>query len=204
MLMKYSPEKIPTPTTISKTHVLLGSIAEKDPERVFGLLQGDNWSPRGEARNLVRKLNLSHTSMSVGDIVQIGNKLWIADNIGFKELKPMPMMEAVRLTLPTNVKKRLNDRLYDLVLNKYFDKIPLRDICNILDSSNIIMLDEDNTEWSGLLLGREGRLKANLASKENRGGTDATPTYTPYSNTILIMTWYKMPSGKYEIVVYVS
>ena len=123
------------------------------------------------------------------------------------------------ITLKLNLTKKEiidysdGDACYKEVINQslriarnegYFDKIPLRDICNILDSSNIIMLDEDNTEWSGLLLGREGRLKANLASKENRGGTDATPTYTPYSNTILIMTWYKMPSGKYEIVVYVS
>ena len=31
-------------------------------------MQGENWSPNGEARPLIAQLDLSHTSMSIGDV----------------------------------------------------------------------------------------------------------------------------------------
>jgi hypothetical protein len=38
-------------------------------------MQGENWSPNGEARTLIQNMakqcNFAHTSMSVGDIVRI-------------------------------------------------------------------------------------------------------------------------------------
>jgi hypothetical protein len=33
-------------------------------------MQGENWSPNGEARDLIRSNNLSHTSMCCGDVVR--------------------------------------------------------------------------------------------------------------------------------------
>ena len=33
-------------------------------------MQGENWSPRGEARPLIARLGLGHTSLSLGDVVQ--------------------------------------------------------------------------------------------------------------------------------------
>lgn len=38
-------------------------------EQVFSRMQTENWSPKGEARELIASLGLVHTSMSVGDIV---------------------------------------------------------------------------------------------------------------------------------------
>ena len=32
-------------------------------------MQGENWSPHGEARPLIEHLGLTHTSMSVGDVL---------------------------------------------------------------------------------------------------------------------------------------
>lgn len=40
-----------------------------DLEEVFVQSQAENWSPMGEARELIRRLGLSHTSMSVGDVI---------------------------------------------------------------------------------------------------------------------------------------
>lgn len=37
---------------------------------VFSKMQGENWSPKGEARFLIRSLGLKHTSMITGDLVQ--------------------------------------------------------------------------------------------------------------------------------------
>jgi len=36
---------------------------------VYSKMQGERWSPRGEARPLIKALGLSHTSMSVGDVI---------------------------------------------------------------------------------------------------------------------------------------
>jgi hypothetical protein len=36
----------------------------------FWQMQGENWSPNGEARPLIQSLGLSHTSMMVGDVIQ--------------------------------------------------------------------------------------------------------------------------------------
>lgn len=37
-------------------------------EQIFSFMQGENWSPNGEARPYIESLDLDHTSMSVGDI----------------------------------------------------------------------------------------------------------------------------------------
>jgi hypothetical protein len=38
-------------------------------ELVFDQFQAENWSPNGEARDLIASKGLLHTSMSTGDIV---------------------------------------------------------------------------------------------------------------------------------------
>lgn len=77
-----------TPADLSKTHIRLGSIKKADLEDVFSALQGEKWSPNGEARSLIRGLDLSHTSMSVGDIILVdGMKMMIVDSFGFREIK---------------------------------------------------------------------------------------------------------------------
>ena len=48
---------------------VLFPIKADDLEQVFILMQGEVWSPNGEARDLITGLGLKHTSMSVGDIV---------------------------------------------------------------------------------------------------------------------------------------
>ena len=41
----------------------------ENKDEIFHTMQGEIWSPNGEARPLIRGLKLQHTSMSVGDIV---------------------------------------------------------------------------------------------------------------------------------------
>lgn len=54
---------------IKETHALVKSVRAADPEEVYVKMQGEVWSPNGEARDLIESLGLKHTSMSVGDIV---------------------------------------------------------------------------------------------------------------------------------------
>ena len=68
------------------THVLLGSVAETDLDIIFGIMQGEVWSPEGEARELIRSKELSHTSMSIGDLIEVNGRVYEVRPIGFVEL----------------------------------------------------------------------------------------------------------------------
>jgi hypothetical protein len=72
--------------SLRQTHILLGKIACRDLHMIFKLMQGENWSPKLEASNLIRSKGLQHTSMSVGDVIGIGGRFWVVDIMGFKEI----------------------------------------------------------------------------------------------------------------------
>lgn len=61
---------------------------EPDFEKVFLMMQGEIWSPKGEAKSHIKWLGLHHTSMSVGDLIRVkkGN-WWIITNLGFNRVK---------------------------------------------------------------------------------------------------------------------
>ena len=76
-----------TVASLEKTHVFLFEVLGTSIENVFWQMQGENWSPRGEARPLIEKLRLRHTSMSVGDVVQApGGRFYICRDLGWKEI----------------------------------------------------------------------------------------------------------------------
>jgi hypothetical protein len=49
-------------------------------------LQGEFWSPGGEARMLIERLGLEHTSMAVGDVIQVGTTFHLCAPMGFQTL----------------------------------------------------------------------------------------------------------------------
>jgi hypothetical protein len=80
---------LPDPTsvkTLSKTHIFLGRISETNLGKVYRMMQGEIWSPMGEARNLIRNKGLHHTSMSIGDIIVVNREVFMVDRMGFKTL----------------------------------------------------------------------------------------------------------------------
>lgn len=74
---------------LPETHVLLGKIAETDPEAIYMALQGEIWSPNGEARTLISSKGLAHTSMSVGDVLVVRGQVLMVDSFGFKKVESM-------------------------------------------------------------------------------------------------------------------
>ena len=83
-LLKHTPELIPTAfDKLKKTHVRLATIQASDADEVFTRLQGEYWSPNGEARKLIRSLKLGHTSMSVGDVIVGDSQILICDTAGW-------------------------------------------------------------------------------------------------------------------------
>lgn len=86
------------PANDLSTHVKVGEVpmefADKpddqqwrDLELIYLNYQAENWSPNGEARPLIEKLGLQHTSMSKGDVVQHGNDFWVVASFGFEKLE---------------------------------------------------------------------------------------------------------------------
>lgn len=69
------------------THIHLGNIPQEIPEEIFMVMQGEVWSPLGQANNLIRRKGLSHTSMSVGDIVKMKDeRVLVVADVGFLDL----------------------------------------------------------------------------------------------------------------------
>ncbi len=104
--------------------------------------------------------------------------------------------------LSANIRKSINNLLTDIGAT-YHESVPLNEISNILKDHEIVMLQEDNTEFKGMLLGENSRASLSLSSKDLYN--KESKQYTPYDNSNLILTWYKMPTtGNFEVVAYLS
>jgi hypothetical protein len=76
---------INTVSIISDIKLEIGDCLEK----VFYRMQGEVWSPNGEAKDLIMSLGVQHTSMSTGDIVRdndTGN-IWRVEDFGWKKIE---------------------------------------------------------------------------------------------------------------------
>jgi hypothetical protein len=59
-----------TVSRLQTSHVHLCEIEASSLDTAFQEMQGENWSTQGEARPILERLGLTHTSMSVGDAVR--------------------------------------------------------------------------------------------------------------------------------------
>ena len=70
-----------------ETHVFLKEVEAEGPWEVFQSMQGEVWSPNGEARALIEEKGLWHTSMSVGDLLEDEQgRFFFCDSFGWREL----------------------------------------------------------------------------------------------------------------------
>ena len=125
------------------------------------------------------------------------------------------------ISMKQNIKKSINKKIHEL--GNYHIEIPLDRIFDILAEHRIIALQEDGTPWSGLLIGGAecGSEKARnqfvnflLAHNPNEDIYAINPfseeTFKvpnsgyEFLKNRLFLAWCKMPSGKYEIVSYIS
>jgi hypothetical protein len=116
-------------------------------------------------------------------------------------MKFSKILEQKKLKMNVNIRKKINKELTKLTFNKYFKAIPLKDIETILKNNNIVLLQEDNTKFAGFLTGNNATADFELS---DIGSTMGGTVYVPYDNVKLILSWYKMPSGNYEINAYIS
>ena len=109
----------------------------------------------------------------------------------------MSLTKAKLQSIPEVHRKRIGHELM-LLGQSYWSHIPLNRVSAILAQYNIVLTQEDGTEWSGLICGEEGHALFTLAFK-SPGTEELVP-----SKQGLQLSWYKMPSTRYEIVAYVS
>jgi hypothetical protein len=108
-----------TKDSLASTHVKIGSIAETDPEKVYAMMQGENWSPQGEARDIIGKSGTGHTSMSVGDALVIGGKIQMVDRFGFvnpEDPKEVQMAESSKYSAEKTA-ALITDRIFEEMKN---------------------------------------------------------------------------------------
>ena len=83
-----------------------------------------------------------------------------------------------------------NKQLIKLTANRFFEQIPFQQIAEIVEANNSKLVDIDGTNLETLFLcGDSGHTLINLRGQKR----DA-----------LILEWYRMPSGRYEINTYVT
>lgn len=87
-LAGYSGQNLPTAARLADTHTLVREFEAKDLEDAFWSSQAEVWSPNAEARPLILRLGLKHTSMSVGDVVEIVDtgECFVVVSVGFKPI----------------------------------------------------------------------------------------------------------------------
>ena len=104
--------------------------------------------------------------------------------------------------------KRINNVICSLP--SYSDAIPLKTIFDAILDEGMVPLQEDGQEWRGLLCGAEGEAMIPLGdlAEVREDGTLVTDGEGEHvfkeTKHTLRLSWYKMPSGRYETVQYVS
>ena len=116
---------------------------------------------------------------------------------------PMEEAQSTMTRLNAPEKKKINTQLRKAIPT-YNPEIPLEDIEAILQQFGLIILQEDNTPWGGMLTGADAQATFELAYLESAYQKDDMTFYVPIENAGLLLSWYRMQSGKYEIVTYVA
>ena len=117
-------------------------------------------------------------------------------------------------SLKPETRKSINRQLNEL--GTHHDAIPYKQISSIIEAHGLKILDEEKAEWTGFFVGATGEAKFEIApmgskkvytSTDTRFGLVTIPdfyVYEPMKNAILRLSWYKMDSGRYEILSYIS
>lgn len=86
------------------------------------------------------------------------------------------------------VKNRINKGLHNLPV--YNDFIPLDEIFQIIKDNDCLAVDESGESWSGILCGESGNCIIRVTGLK--------------TDMFLNISWYKMPSSRYETLAYIS
>lgn len=116
----------------------------------------------------------------------------------------MTISEETEMKIDKRARKRINAKLQE-ISKKYHPAIPTGEIRDALADELILLLQEDGTVWSGILCGNSSRTTFEISGHGNSTNFGELPRmYEPFEDCLLDLSWYKMPSGNYEINAYLS
>ena len=86
-IFQRDPALLPSKQELPKTHTLLGKIRCTDKDAIFEALQGNAWSPDGEAYTLIRENGLDHTTMRSADALVINGEALFCSHMGWISMR---------------------------------------------------------------------------------------------------------------------
>ena len=99
------------------------------------------------------------------------------------------------MKVTVSITKKLNKEISKVIKKNdscYFDKLPIEQINDCLKKYNFELLNEDGTKFCAFFCGENGRASINYGKLND-----------VVENSTLYFSWYKVPSGRYEIIMYV-
>ena len=97
------------------------------------------------------------------------------------------------ISLPNSIRGKAQRAVRKVLKPIYFDAIPLEEIFDALKRHGVTVIQEDGTSWSGILSGRDSSAYFDLAYDGRY-----------VKNAMLALSWYRMPSGRYEVTGYIT
>jgi hypothetical protein len=109
--------------------------------------------------------------------------------------------------LDGKTRNKINDALDKISTgtnHKYYKSVgeAFELIANALKTNQVVILMEDNTEFSGFWSGKSGRETLDLAPADPSKTKD--DIHESFSNTMLVMSWHKVDNGTFEVIAYLS
>lgn len=127
-----------------------------------------------------------------------------------KNLVTESLNEFNEIIKPINDLHKLDSRTRRIVnkelskLPTYNNCIPVEEINDVLKKNGLLLLQEDGTPYEGIFCGEEGYSNLEIGYLNSENKINDIKFYTPIRNSSLVLTWYKMRPGRYEIVTYLS
>ena len=65
-----------------RSHAMIGTLAETDPETILSMMQSENWNTDNGAENMLDSLGVEHSSMRTGDVIVVGDTAHVISDDG--------------------------------------------------------------------------------------------------------------------------
>jgi hypothetical protein len=129
--------------------------------------------------------------------------------ISFKDLNskydaPVRMKPA---KMTAQIRKKSSKVVYELLKPTWFDSVPMAELIAALKKVDVIVLQEDNTEWAGMLLGNSGTGLFPLGDFSKSDVRGSERIFAPFTNAGLFLSWYHSDSRngrRIEVIGYIS
>lgn len=100
------------------------------------------------------------------------------------------------MKMQPNIKNRLRNGIADAVSETYFPSLsqPIENLKETLEGVGYYLSNEDGSPFEAIFTGERGRSELNIADAKTSSVIEDR----------IIFTWYKMQSGRYEVVAYLT